>query len=87
MIIYEKHPNFPKLPNNNFQIVLWNSFAINTNTFSSIIESKMFSDIQAPTSKVGSRSMERAWSILFIKSGINLIVNNSSLHKTWAGRQ
>ena len=85
---YEKHPNFPKLPNkNNFQLVIWNSFAINTNTFSSIIESKMFSDVQAPINKVGSKYMERVWSILFIKSGINIIVNNSSLHKTWAGRQ
>ena len=84
---YEKHPNFPTLTKNNFQIVLWNSFAINTITFSSIIETKMFSDIQAPINKVGSRYMERVWSILFIKNGINLTVNNSSLHKTWAGRQ
>lgn len=84
---YEMHKDFPQLPKNDFQIVIWNTFAINTSTFDGVINSDLFYKIQPPINKMGSEYMERVWSILFSYTDVGYKVNTTSIHKIFAGRK
>lgn len=84
---YKLHRDFPQLEKNNFQIAIWNSFAINTDTFNCAINSELFCRIQPPINKVGSEYMERVWSILFSNTSIGYKINKTSIKKIFARRQ
>lgn len=86
-VFYQLNENFPDRHLMHFDITIWNSFIITSETFTKVLDSAIFNLAPLPDKKSLSRAWERVWSIIFKYNNILIkSIDNNQITKTWGAR-
>lgn len=85
---YDMHKNFPDINCQSILMTIWNTFAINRQTFEKVMNSDIFKQASPPNNKILSCAWERVWSIVFNINNITIkSIKPNQITKLFGNRQ